>query len=907
MLLAGTALWAAPAGVSLSGKVADSSSGEALAGVVISVGEDYLWAITDVDGHFFIDGIQKGKYELKATCLGYVDYALQIQIDGDNEPLEIKLQEKSLALKGVTVTASRTDGTGTSHTMGRDALNHLQMSNLADMSALLPGGKTINPDLTTSNEFTIRSGGTSAGNAAFGTAVEVDGVRIGNNAGFSEMSGVDTRSISVDNVESVEVISGVPSAEYGDLNSGIVKIHTMKGRTPLNVSFSVNPRTYQASVSKGVGFGDNGGVLNLSAEWARATKKLSSPYESYTRRGLSLIYSNTFANVLRFEAGVTGNLGGMDSKDDPDAYSGAWSRGKDNVLRGNTSLTWLLNRSWITSLRLEGSLNYNDRETRDHAYNSFASTQPAVHAMEEGYFLADRLPLTYYSEQVVDSRELDAAASLKYVWNRNFGRVRSNLKAGFQWKSNGNVGQGEYYEDPSLAANGYRPRPYSQYPFMHNFSLYAEEGLSFPVGSTHLELTAGLRLEKVVVKGSKYDHIATLSPRFNFNWVMNETFTLRGGFGISEKLPSFYILYPEQQYRDIRTFAFTHGDGTTSSYVYYTQPYTMEYNPDLKWQRNRNSELGFDISAGEFKISLVGFYNITENPYKFTDRYTPFSYIISELPEGYKVPDSPQIRVDSQTGLVYLRDGAEDWWTQMDVKVQDRTFVKSTYQDNGADIVRAGAELTVDFPEINPIRTSFRLDAAYAYSHSQDCSENCYYNNGWSHTYLPDRSYQYVGVYTNGGNSSLMINGRVSHNLNANLTSVTHIPEAKLIVTCRLEMSLLTRFRNLPTGGTDVLYPTAYIDLDGVRHDFTSKEASDPEFDYLVIRPSNDYMFLQDGYGPYMSANLSVTKEIGKHVSVSFFANNFTNSRPTVYSMATGVGAIFTPSFYYGLTCRLKF
>jgi hypothetical protein len=41
-------------------------------------------------------------------------------------------------------------------------------------------------------------------------------------------------------------------------------------------------------------------------------------------------------------------------------------------------------------------------------------------------------------------------------------------------------------------------------------------------------------------------------------------------------------------------------------------------------------------------------------------------------------------------------------------------------------------------------------------------------------------------------------------------------------------------------------------------------------------------------------------------VSFSFFANNFTNARPYVKSYATGVAAIFTPAFYYGLTCRIK-
>ena len=48
-------------------------------------------------------------------------------------------------------------------------------------------------------------------------------------------------------------------------------------------------------------------------------------------------------------------------------------------------------------------------------------------------------------------------------------------------------------------------------------------------------------------------------------------------------------------------------------------------------------------------------------------------------------------------------------------------------------------------------------------------------------------------------------------------------------------------------------------------------------------------------------------KEIGDHVSISFYANNFTNSRPFVASYATGVKAVFTPDFYYGLTVRLKF
>jgi hypothetical protein len=100
--------------------------------------------------------------------------------------------------------------------------------------------------------------------------------------------------------------------------------------------------------------------------------------------------------------------------------------------------------------------------------------------------------------------------------------------------------------------------------------------------------------------------------------------------------------------------------------------------------------------------------------------------------------------------------------------------------------------------------------------------------------------------------------------------------------------------------------PVAYLDLDGNVHPWTAASAQDPDLQRLIIRSGNIYTFAPDGYGPYLSANFSVTKEIGNHVSISLFANNFTNSRRYVTSRATGVSAIFTPNFYYGITCRIK-
>lgn len=916
---------------SVSGRILEAGSGDPVIGAVVRIGDDYLWAIADTEGEFTFENVQQGKHELEASCLGYVSVTIEIDVRKDIEGLDIRLHENSLALDEVIVTAQKAkDGLGTTHSLGRDALNHLQMSNMTDVAALLPGGKTVNPDLTTENSFSIREGGSSNGNSAFGTAVEVDGVRLGNNASFGEMGGVDTRSVAVENIESIEVITGVPSAEYGDMGSGMVRINTRKGRTPTNVTFSVNPRTYQASVSKGIDLQENNGVLNLSAEWARAIKKLISPYESYTRTGITLGYSNTFAKGLRFEAGFTGNIGGMNTKDDPDAFTGEFKKERDNAFRGNTSLIWQLNKPGITNLKFDASVNFNDNLYHYHKYESYASNQPAVHAEQEGYFIADRLPLTFFSDQIIDSKELDLAASVKYNWHKRWDDVKSQLKAGVQWKANGNVGEGEYYQDPSLAANGYRPRPYTDYPFMHNLSVYAEEHLTLPVAGTKLEVTAGIRLENVFIQGSLYNKKATLSPRFNLKWQLAEGLAVRGGWGITEKLPSYYILYPKQEYRDIQTFGFPHGDQT--SYIYYTQPYTVTYNPDLHWQRNNSSELGLEASFFGTKISLTGFYNITKGPYNFIDVYEPYSYNILQRPEGFSIPADPQIKVDSQTGMMYVRGGDEDYWTPMDIKVTDRTFAKSTKQNNGADVKRAGAELVIDFPEIKPVRTSFRLDASYTFTKYLNDQLAAYYQNGWSHTSLANRSYQYVGIYANGTGGNSVANGKITHNLDANLTAITHIPQARLIITCRLEMSLLRRSRNLsmyngsqyaftvseadktPTGGDiyngnsyTAIRPVSYMDLDGNVYPFTDAQAADPAFANLILKSANAYTFAQDGYEAYMSANLSITKEIGDHVSLSFFANNFTNSRPYVVSMATGVGAIFTPAFYYGLTCRLKF
>lgn len=267
----------------VTGRVVDAKTGLGVCGATVGAGDGTLWTSTDREGRFVLERLGRGEVQLRIVCLGYLTRELTVR--AGTEGLRIELQVRSLAIDEVVVTARRgDDASGTTYSVGREALDHLQLTAVTDLAALLPGGKSVNSDLTQARTLSLRDGGASAGNAAFATAVEVDGVRVGNNASFASPAGVQTRSLTVGDIESVEVLTGVPSAEYGDLGSGVVRIRTRKGITPWNVTLSANPRTWLFSLAKGFRLGR--GTLNVSGEWTRATQKLSSPYTSYTRRPL---------------------------------------------------------------------------------------------------------------------------------------------------------------------------------------------------------------------------------------------------------------------------------------------------------------------------------------------------------------------------------------------------------------------------------------------------------------------------------------------------------------------------------------------------------------------------------------------------------------------------------------------
>ena len=156
----------------LSGRVLVKGTDKPIAQAVVELPQAGLWAVADGDGNFTVKGVPKGATRFVVSCLGYATTETELDVRAGMGRILLYAPEDNLKLESVVVTAKEApNAMATSRTIGGNAIDHLQMVNASDISSLLPGGKTINPDLTKDNVFSLRSGGSAAGNASFGTAV----------------------------------------------------------------------------------------------------------------------------------------------------------------------------------------------------------------------------------------------------------------------------------------------------------------------------------------------------------------------------------------------------------------------------------------------------------------------------------------------------------------------------------------------------------------------------------------------------------------------------------------------------------------------------------------------------------------------------------------------------------------
>ena len=966
---------------SFSGVVREKKTGDPVEYATVLLKETNQWAVTDAKGQFSIKNITAAKAAVSVASLGYVTLNQDVSFQKDIKDYEFLLEEDNLTLDGALITAKEnSESATTSRTIDKTALDHVQIMNVSDISSLLPGGVTQNNNLTSERQFNIRAGSSSeSGNASFGTAVEVDGVRLSNNASYSNIKGVSTNSIASSNVESVEVITGVPSVEYGDMASGVVKINTKKGKTPWMVTLSTSPKTKQVSFSKGFGLGSTAkgsarGVINASAEYTRSISDQMSPYTSYDRKQASLTYSNTLTggafrtHPLRLSAGITGNLGGLDDKADPDKLTGTFLQSRDNSLRGNLTADWLLSLPWITNLELSASGQMADRQVRENKNYQHSVSDIALHARQAGYYMSAPYqaggdnsvvmipPGNWYNVLGVDDRPVTAKVTLKANWATHFGSIGSKAKLGAEWNWDHNLGTGQYSEDPSNAPT-FREYRYCDNPSMHNLGLFAEENLMLPVGKGRINLIAGIRSDHTYIRGSAYGLTSSLSPRFNLKYTILDgveradkflrELSLRASWGVAVKQPSFSILYPAPGYLDVNVFTSTASADNTVYRAYFVQPRTIEYNAALRWQRNQQAEVGLETNLGGVSISLAAFLNRTFDAYGLMTEYDrlTYNYTSTAAVQGLSIPAGNRVYIlDPATGMVTVNDKTGAMASQLIQPEERKQFITRTFEYNAENpLTRYGVEWVVEFPRIEAIGTTIRLDGNY-YAYRGISTDMTAYSP-YSITGSDGKPFRYIGYYY-GGNK--VNNGTETRTLRNNLTITTHIPKVRMILSVKLEATLLRYSRNLserPDGTRTyvlkdlsnllsydpsvsiydgdnyvVTYPDYYVSYDepGVQVPFLEKfrwaKENDPalyaDLSKLATPYNFIYFFGKDYISPYFSANFSVTKELGDIASISFYANNFFNNMGQVLSSRTGnysSVASYIPAFYYGLTVRLKF
>jgi hypothetical protein len=81
---------------SISGKVFDKITGEALAGVKLTVAGSEKSVYSDFDGNFEIDGVQQGNIELAASYISYKNKVELVNIDlSKSNRVNIKIESIS--------------------------------------------------------------------------------------------------------------------------------------------------------------------------------------------------------------------------------------------------------------------------------------------------------------------------------------------------------------------------------------------------------------------------------------------------------------------------------------------------------------------------------------------------------------------------------------------------------------------------------------------------------------------------------------------------------------------------------------------------------------------------------------------------------------------------------------------
>ncbi len=862
--------------VTIQGKVMDKETKEGIPFANIYIADLYKGTACSMDGIFQISIPMDTKQILQVSCLGYA--SKNVEVTSQSGFLYIELQTQSIELKGFTVVANYQDKTGNSVSIGPEALEYIQPTSITDALLLLPGSIMGNNNIQERDNISIRQAGNDL-STAFGMGVTIDGIPVMNDGNRIQMSGftgkssidpnrnvavnagVDLRTLSTDHIENITVTQGIASAKEGNLSSGLIQIHSKKGETPFRFRSKLDPLNKLLYVGKGFKLSEKLGTLHIGSDIVQSASDIRDLKSAYNRITAQLNYNNVFyigEKKIDFEQKFSLISSFNNMKSDEEIIENQ-ERFKTTYQRYTLSTKVLatLNTAFIDKLDFSFSSDFsNDRLSHDKkVFNQsvFAIQNSVVEGESEGEYL----PKTYRTSYYIDNRPRTIYASLNATKNGTFSPVLNySFDVGSAINYTQNKGEGSVVDSrrPPFPSNSFiRPRPNYEIPALVNMAYYVDSKIRYRKGKHEFISAMGIRASQMFNLPSDYvlNKKLLIEPRLQFSYTMHNQVrrkdfanTFRIGFGIENKLPSADYLYPDKVYQDFIALNAYFEDPAKRLLITYTKIHNP-INPEIRENKNKKIELGWDFSWDGYALSLSAFQEDMTGGIEYFTRYTPVAYTYyNEL--KHPVEGKPS---------------KEDFYSYL-----KKDFTTYEIPTNSSKVVKRGIEYRLRIPQIEVLKSEIEINGAY-YKTLYTSSVPVMFRPSITENNQP---YPFVGIYDG-------FEKNYFERFNTNLWINTHIPKLKLIFTNFIQFVWIETSRL----GNDVNpYPSKYLDTDGKITEVTPAEI---EADHVLCSMKRDFLsakYNENRLPVSMILNLKLTKEINRNIRLSFFANNLVHVSP---------------------------
>ncbi len=835
----------------INGKIIDKKSKEPIDGAGILDNSSKKFTFSDENGNFQLSLINKNTFVI-ITSLGKKEMIINPATDMQIDSLTVQLEDNNLLLNNVEVTAKYEEQSlGSVIKLDKYAILQFQSFSLSEVLDQIPGQTISNPNLNTAQSISLRTASPDTNNA-FGVSFVMDGMQLSNDENMQTYgtgkftdynkikTGMDLRNIPTSDIESIEVISGIPDAKYGNLTSGVININRQAGVTPLRTGIKFRQGNTSIYVGKGVGLGAKFGQLSLSLDYLNANKDPRKSLESYNRITTTATWTKkkaNFKNTLSFT--VQSNFDELKVDKEFDNGRQNAKRHKNTGFRINNRAKWNINH-WLTdNVQLGLGFSYFDQDTYTQSlFNGGGQIVPV--ALETALMPGEYTPVAYLATKHTLGKPLSANLSINMGKNFSTGELWHHLGYGGNASYSDNLGEGKIYDTQTAhlqatlkqavadSSPGTRDLNFrSKVKPLPKIGAYVQDNISYKMANgQYFQANIGVRFDH------QYGH-NSFGPRINTSYELNPHIKLRAGMGFSSKAPSLANLYIGDRYYDIVVANFR-----TSQYAFnLVQTYVEKLQKqELEASKAWKYEVGVDVKTKIGKLNITGYHNRIYNG--FTSKNNRLVKRLPELEFRFTDPNAPPTY--EITGYKPL-------------------IISYSSTVNAQQSINKGVEFRMSFNKIERIHTTFNLSGAYINTKSTGLPTYEIRNTNKLNKTL------YYGVYetTPSQNSKLSLRMTFAH----------HISKLGLLISITSEQ--FTYGKNYAT--LKSIYPIAYINPAMEYIPIAEGERTNHAYRELFRSPTED----KDVIAPiYHNFHLRITKEMLNGLGVSLYVNNFLNYRP---------------------------